>query len=75
MSRCLGHVLQMDENRIATTVLHGRVEGLTTRGRQRTTCLKSTLSGYEVGPQALMDIAQDGNKWRSMLIQMQYSID
>jgi len=51
----LGHIVRMDENRIANTVLHGRVEGTPRRGRPRTTWLKSTLARYEVRPQELMD--------------------
>ena len=47
----LGHVLRMDENRIAITALHGRVEGTNKRGRPKTTWVKSTLARYEVGPQ------------------------
>ena len=54
----------MDENRIVNTALHGRVEGTNERGRPKTTWVKSTLARYEVGPQELMEAAQDRNRWR-----------
>ena len=46
----LGHVLHMDENRIAYTALHGGVEGTNKRGRSKTTWVKSILVRYEVEP-------------------------
>jgi len=46
---CIGHIVGNDENRIANSVLHGRVEGTPRRGHPRTTWLKSTLAArYEV---------------------------
>ena len=62
----LGHVLRLDENKIANTALHGRVEGTNKRGRPKTTWVKSTLARYEMGPQELMETAQGRNRWRSM---------
>ena len=41
--------------------IHGRIEGTHKRGRPKTAWVKSTLARYEVGPQELMETAQDKN--------------
>ena len=47
-SKLLGHVLRMDENRIANTAQHGRVEGTNKRRRPKKTWVKLSLARYEV---------------------------
>ena len=65
--RWLGHVLRMNENRIAKTTLHGRIEGTKRRGRPRTTWLNSVLARYEHNTQELMETAQERNRWNSLM--------
>ncbi len=62
-----GHVLRMDKNRIANITLHGRVEGTAKRGHPRITWMASVLARYDVGPQALMRIVQDRDRWNLAL--------
>ncbi len=62
-----GHVILMDKNRIANITLHGRVEGTAKRGRPRITWMSSVLARYDVGPQALMRIVQDRDRWNLAL--------
>ncbi len=62
-----GHVLHMDKNRIANITLHGRVEGTAKRGCLRITWMSSVLARYDVGPQALMRIVQDRDRWNLAL--------
>jgi len=56
----------MDENRIANTALHGRVEGTPRRGYPRTTFLNQHWQDMKWDPQVLTEIAQDRRRWGLM---------
>ncbi len=47
--------------------LHERVEGTAKRGCPRTKWMSSVLARYDAGPQALMRIVQDRDRWHLAL--------
>ena len=65
----------MDKNRIANIVLNGRIDGTAKRGRPRTTWMKSVLARYDRGPQALMRIAHERQRWSLLSTNVRAHVD
>jgi Reverse transcriptase (RNA-dependent DNA polymerase) len=63
-----GHVARMDNRRIPPTALHGTVEGVRSRGRQKKTWMDNILEDIkeqEWSIRELVDHARDRPKWKS----------
>ena len=60
----LGHVLRMDQEHIAKTVLHGKVEGTRRRGKPKTTWISAIEERNGKSLHRASELAQDRRKCR-----------
>ena len=63
----LEHVLRMDHERIAKTILQGKVEGTRKRGKPRTTWISAIEERNGFSLHRATELAQDRKKWRKLV--------
>jgi hypothetical protein len=61
----LGHVLRMDDARIAKTVLQGKVQGTRRRGKPRTTWASASEERSGMSLHQATELAQNRGEWRA----------
>ena len=64
--RWLGHVLRMHDERIAKTVVQGKVEGTRRRGKPRATWLKTFEERSKLSLHQASIEAQDRRRWKEL---------
>jgi len=64
--RWLGHVLRMNDERIAKTVVQGKVEGTRRRGKPRATWLKTFEERSKLSLHQASIEAQDRRRWKEL---------
>ena len=62
----LGHVLCMDNERIAKILLQGKVDGTRRRGKPRTAWMSAVEERTGISLPQAADVAQDREKWRKI---------
>lgn len=64
--RWLGHVLRMNDERIARTALHGKVDGKRRQGKPKLTWIKTIEERSKLSLHQATNVAQDRAKWREL---------